>query len=213
MEFKLQRADASRFSDIAVVENRLWVSSDGGVVAIDPVDESWTKVSVGWLGLYDAEVITCGSENWLVLADVVALLDVAHGTSRVWTAQDGPKHEFHLRPTCGYQGLWYYFPDDGELAQVPASGEVAKRYQTRSQGVPRSDFAQSLGNVVYLLAPRYESGARSDFYRFDASNGDIARVQLPDGANGIALERRREYLVVRTREQAASCSSGHRTPS
>src|SRR5204862_8216098 len=62
----------SRFTQLTVVQNRLWVTTDVGIVVIEPVAEKWMLLDLGSQRIVPTSVVCCGSDGWLRAEDVRA---------------------------------------------------------------------------------------------------------------------------------------------
>jgi len=101
VEFTVGKLTATYFRTLVVVQDRLWVTTNGGIAVIDPVAETWTMPVLGSNHLEDASVIPCGSDVWLRLRDGVALVNLRTKTFKVRGAGDGvPVVPFNFVTTC-----------------------------------------------------------------------------------------------------------------
>ena len=209
VEFKVGGLSATYFRTLVVVQDRLWVTTNGGIAVIDPVAETWTMPVLGSHHLEDASVISCGSDVWLLLRDGVALVLLQSRTFQVRGAREGVPTPLGAvtRAFCGPDGLWLYVSKDSALYEIPASGTATGKYSTRGPG--RSllgfGFVESLQRGIYFLAPRYDPTFPPDFglFRFDPNTSQLDRVELPGQALPVALERTEDGLLVRTRDSGA----------
>src|SRR5207247_4776738 len=160
VEFTMGKLTATYFRTLAAVQDRLWVTTNGGIAVIDPVAETWTMPVLGSHHLEDASVIPCGSDVWLLLRDGVALVNVQTKTFKVRGAGDGGPVvplNFVTHAVCGGDGLSLYADRDIALCRIPGHGNAAEEYSTRGPGRSLRGFAfvESLQKSIYFLAPRY----------------------------------------------------------
>jgi len=196
---------------LSVVRDRLWVTTNAGIVEIDPVAEQWTLLDLGGQRIVPTGVVSCGSDIWLRLEDSLALLDLKTRSLRIsatmGTRQPGGPQEpltTRLSPTareiCGQGALWIY--DSGVLFKAPLGGEVVVRHALPRIGdnTPLFSHAEFLGGAVYFLVSYYGGGPDSSrgLFRFDTSASKIHRVELPENAFPVTLARVDEGLLART---------------
>jgi len=209
VEFTVGKLTATYFRTLVVVQDRLWVTTNGGIAVIDPVAETWTMPVLGSNHLEDASVIPCGSDVWLLLRNGVALVTLATKTFKVRGAGDGVPViplNFLTRAVCGGDGLWLYVDRDTALFRIPASWTATEKYSLSGPGrSTRFRFVEALERGVYFLAPRYDPVFLPDagLFRFDPSTSKLDRVELPGKALPIALERTEDGLLVQTRDSGA----------
>ncbi len=110
VEFKVGRLTATYFRTLAVVQDRLWVTTNGGIAVIDPVAETWAVLALGSNHLEDASVIPCGSGVWLLLRDGIALVNLQTSRFQLRRAGEGVPTPLGAvtRALCGGDGLWLY---------------------------------------------------------------------------------------------------------
>ncbi len=206
VEFKVGGLSATYLRTLVVVQDRLWVTTNGGIAVIDPVTETWTIPVLGSNHLEGASVIPCGSDVWLLLRDGVALVNLQRRTFQVRSArEDVPVPLGALAGAfCGPDGLWFYVGKDSALFRIPASGTATEKYSTRGPGrsLRGFGFVESLQRGIYFLAPQYNPAYPPDagLFRFDPNTSKLDRVELPGQALPIALERTDDGLLVRTRD-------------
>ena len=199
-----------RFTQLTVVQDRLWATTDAGIVVIDPVAERWTKLDLGVERVVPTSVIACGSDVWLRLEDSLALLDLKTRSLRIsattGTRQPGGPQEplttrlsSVAREICGQGALWIY--DAGILFKPPFVGGVYERQVLPRIGdnTPLFSHAEFLGSAVYFLVPYSAGGPDSTrgLFRFDPSASTIHRVELPENAFPWTLARVDDGLLVR----------------
>ena len=218
VEFKVGSLTATYFRTLAVVQDRLWVTTNGGIAVIDPVAETWTMPVLGSHHLEDASVIPCGSDVWLLLRDGVALVNLQTKTFKVRGAGDGVPVvplNFVTHAVCGGDGLWLYADRDSALYRIPAAGTAAEKYSTRGPGRSLRGFAfvESLQKSIYFLAPRYAPTFPPNFglFRFDPSASRLDPVELP-GKLPVSLDRWEDGLLVQTRDSGAFVLKGEGQP-
>jgi hypothetical protein len=205
--FKLGGVARTYLSGLAVVQDHLWVTTERGIVVIDPVDETWTTLELGSRSLQDTRVVPCGSDLWLVSRDTVLLVNLKAKTIQSrGVPQGSPSRGAAIRAFCGTGALWLYAGPDGGLFRVPATQNGIERLEARGPG--RSQyfpFAEALQHGVYFLAPQYSPGypPEAGLFHFDPGTSAFDRVELPGGAQAVSLERADEGLVVRTRDSSA----------
>ena len=73
----------SRFTQLTVAQHRLWVTTDVGIVVIEPVAEKWMLLDLGSQRIVPTSVVSCGSDIWLRLEDSLALLDLKTRSLRI----------------------------------------------------------------------------------------------------------------------------------
>ena len=200
----------SRFTQLTVVQNRLWVTTDLGIVVIEPVAEKWTLLDLGSQRIVPTSVVSCGSDIWLRLEDSLALLDLKTRSLRISATMGarqpgGPEEPLttRLSPTarevCGPSALWVY--DSGVLFKAPFPGGVNERYVLPRIGdnTPLFSHAEFLGSAVYFLVPYSAGGPDSTrgLFRFDPSASTIHRVGLPENAFPWTVARVDDGLLVR----------------
>src|SRR5438093_1505755 len=209
VEFKVGSLTATYFRTLAVVQDRLWVTTNGGIAVIDPVAETWTMPVLGSHHLEDASVIPCGSDVWLLHRDGVALVKLQTKTFKVRGAGDGVPVvplNFVTRAVCGGDGLWLYADRDTALFRIPASWTATEKYSPRGPGKSvRFRFVEALQRSVFLLAPQYDPvyAPSAGLFRFDPNTLKLERVELPGKALPVALERTEDGLLVQTRDSGA----------
>ena len=217
-EFTVGKLSATYFRTLVVVQDRLWVTTNGGIAVIDPVAETWTMPVLGSNHLEDASVIPCGSDVWLLLRDGVALVNLQTKTFKVRGAGDGVPVvplNFVTRAVCGGDGLWLYADRDTALFRIPASWTATEKYSPRGPGKSvRFRFVEALQRSVYLLAPQYDPvyAPSAGLFRFDPNTLKLERVELPGKALPIALERTEDGLLVQTRDSGAFLLKGEGQP-
>jgi len=218
VEFKVGSLTATYFRTLAAVQDRLWVTTNGGIAVIDPVAETWTMPVLGSHHLEDASVIPCGSDVWLLLRDGVALVNLQTKTFKVRGAGDGVPVvplNFVTHAVCGGDGLWLYADRDSALYRIPAAGTAAEKYSTRGPGRSLRGFAfvESLQKSIYFLAPRYAPTFPPNFglFRFDPSASRLDPVELP-GKLPVSLDRWEDGLLVQTRDSGAFVLKGEGQP-
>ena len=200
----------SRFTQLTVVQNRLWVTTDLGIVVIEPVAEKWTLLDLGSQRIVPTSVVSCGSDIWLRLEDSLALLDLKTRSLRISATMGarqpgGPEEPLTTRlspaarEVCGPSALWVY--DSGVLFKAPFPGGVNERYVLPRIGdnTPLFSHAEFLGSAVYFLVPYSAGGPDSTrgLFRFDPSGSTIHRVGLPENAFPWTLARVDDGLLVR----------------
>ena len=200
----------SRFTQLTVVQNRLWVTTDLGIVVIEPVAEKWTLLDLGSQRIVPTSVVSCGSDIWLRLEDSLALLDLKTRSLRISATMGarqpgGPEEPLTTRlspaarEVCGPSALWVY--DSGVLFKAPFPGGVNERYVLPRIGdnTPLFSHAEFLGSAVYFLVPYSVGGPDSTrgLFRFDPSASTIHRVGLPENAFPWTLARVDDGLLVR----------------
>jgi len=196
---------------LAVVGDRLWATTNAGIIEIAPVAETWSSLDFGGRRLVPTSVIPCGSNIWVRLEDSLALLDLKTRTFQISATTGsrrpgGPEERVttRLSPTgreiCGQGALWIY--DSGVLFRAPLGGEVVVRHALPRFGdnTPLISQAEFLGGALYFLVPYFAGGPDSTrgLFRFDTTASTINRVVLPDGAFPRALTRVNEGLLART---------------
>jgi len=200
----------SRFTQLTVVHDRLWVTTDVGIVVIEPVAEKWTLLDLGGQRIVPTSVVSCGSDIWLRLEDSLALLDLKTRSLRISATMGarqpgGPEEPLTTRlsgtarEVCGPSALWVY--DSGVLFKAPFPGGVNERYVLPRIGdnTPLFSHAEFLGGAVYFLVPYSVGGPDSTrgLFRFDPSASTIHRVGLPENAFPWTLARVDDGLLVR----------------
>ena len=200
----------SRFTQLTVVQNRLWVTTDLGIVVIEPVAEKWTLLDLGSQRIVPTSVVSCGSDIWLRLEDSLALLDLKTRSLRISATMGarqpgGPEEPLTTRlspaarEVCGPSALWVY--DSGVLFKAPFPGGANERYVLPRIGdnTPLFSHAEFLGGAVYFLVPYSVGGPDSTrgLFRFDPSASTIHRVGLPENAFPWTLARVDDGLLVR----------------
>src|SRR6266480_5998584 len=121
----------SHFTQLTMVHDRLWVTTDAGIVVIEPVAEKWTWLDVGSPRIVPTSVVSCGSDIWLRLEDSLALLDLKTRSLRISATMGarqpgGPEEPLttRLSPTarevCGPSALWVY--DSGSCSRRRSPG-------------------------------------------------------------------------------------------
>ena len=200
----------SRFTQLTVVHDRLWVTTDVGIVVIEPVAEKWTLLDLGGQRIVPTSVVSCGSDIWLRLEDSLALLDLKTRSLRISATMGarqpgGPEEPLTTRlsgtarEVCGPSALWVY--DSGVLFKAPFPGGVNERYVLPRIGdnTPLFSHAEFLGSAVYFLVPYSVGGPDSTrgLFRFDPSASTIHRVGLPENAFPWTLARVDDGLLVR----------------
>lgn len=199
--------------ELTAVRDRLWVTTGGGIVVIDPVAETWTMLDLGGPQLVPASVIACGSDVWLRLGDSLAILDPASHKveARATTGPrlpGGPQEPFRARfsglalATCGQGDLWIY--DNSILFKVHAADAGYERFHVPRLGnnAPRFTAAEFLQGAVYLLTPHAGPDMPNNLglYRFDPRSSKLDRVMLPGDATPLSVERVEGGLLVKTVE-------------
>lgn len=200
----------SHFTQLTMVHDRLWVTTDAGIVVIEPVAEKWTWLDLGSPRIVPTSVVSCGSDIWLRLEDSLALLDLKTRSLRISATMGarqpgGPEEPLttRLSPTarevCGPSALWVY--DSGVLFKAPFPGGVNERYVLPRIGdnTPLFSHAEFLGSAVYFLVPYSTGGPDSTrgLFRFDPSASTIHRVGLPENAFPWTVARVDDGLLVR----------------
>ncbi len=210
VEFTVGKLTATYFRTLVVVQDRLWVTTNGGIAVIDPVAETWTMPVLGSNHLEDASVIPCGSDVWLRLRDGVALVNLRTKTFKVRGAGDGVPvvpFNFVTHAFCGGDGLWLYVGRDTALFRIPTSWTATEKYAPRGPGQTMRSiwFMEALQRGVYFLAPQYDPvyPPGTGLFRFDPNTSKLDRVELPGKALPIALERTEDGLLVQTRDSGA----------
>ena len=217
VEFKVGRLTATYFRTLAVVQDRLWVTTNGGIAVIDPVAETWAVLALGSNHLEDASVIPCGSGVWLLLRDGIALVNLQTSRFQLRRAGEGVPTPLGAvtRALCGGDGLWLYADRDTALYRIPVSGTAAEKYSPRGPGrsLRNFGFVESLQRSIYFLAPRYAPTFPPDFglFRFDPSTSRLEPVELP-GKLPVSLDRWEDGLLVQTRDSGAFLLKGEGQP-
>src|SRR2546429_2993515 len=63
----------SHFTQLTMVHDRLWVTTDAGIVVIEPVAEKWTWLALGSPRIGPTRVVPRGSGIWVRFEDSLAL--------------------------------------------------------------------------------------------------------------------------------------------
>lgn len=207
-------------SVVGIVEGHLWVRSDVGIVAIDPVSETWTMVDMEGQRVVPSGVIVCGSDVWLRLAEENSIghFDLKTRKLRI-TAMPGMRwpggQPEGLRQRllaaallmCGQGDLWVYDQSSENLFKVPAPGATYERF-----AVPRwhgrrqyFEYGEFVSPAVFLLAPSYQGSPDTTrgLFRFEPSTSKLDRIDLPGPTNPVALTRVDQGLLVRMPDSRA----------
>jgi hypothetical protein len=183
--------------EIAVVQDRLWLTTVHGVVVIDPVKESWGMLTLGSRRRYQpGKIIACGSEAGIELRDTLARIDLETQQGHLIPAPGLPASysPSSSRVSCVRGVLWIY--SGGKLSRVPGPGVDTTRYQIPwpSQTVSLMDFAAGPDGAVYFLT-REPSGP-PNLYRFDLATQRLDRLALPPNSFATKLEPVDQGLLI-----------------
>ena len=182
MQFQVGATVPHHFEELAADRTRLWITTDAGVITIDPVAERWTTVYADSQPLGRATVVPCDSRIWLQRSDTVLLADPEGQRFEIRTLgpSETPPSRRNIQTRCASKGLWIY--DTGRLVHVPLAAGTTSRYDVPPLGERASvnDFVDT-PTGVYLLAYVPQTSGRFAFARFDTATKSVTQIALPTG--------------------------------
>src|SRR5439155_1050479 len=182
MQFQVGATVPHHFEELAADRTRLWITTDAGVITIDPVAERWTTVYADSQPLGRATVVPCDSRIWLQRSDTVLLADPEGQRFEIRTLgpSETPPSRRNIQTRCASKGLWIY--DTGRLVHVPLAAGTTSRYDVPPLGERASvnDFVDT-HTGVYLLAYVPQASSRFAFARFDTATKSVTQIALPTG--------------------------------
>lgn len=182
---------------IEVVQDRIWLTTETDVIAIDPVRETWSVLNLGSRHPMQVEfIIACQSEVGLALRDTLVRVDTKTGQFQYSEVRGllGPAAG-KTGVACGDDGFWAYNPDG--LFRPPTPGADTKRYRIPWPSQPFSiyGFAAVRGGAAYFVITG--PGGPPGLFRFDTTTSRLDPIALPPGLFATGLEWRDQQLVIR----------------